>query len=172
MVLLKKIETPQNIYILGDWVEDLDEEFRIDDDESSFQLRYNGKLKHINTCGVCCIVTQKELFDDKEFFYEDGVIKNEFSFDNIIIKNFCGEIILKLEVATEKDGIIDMINDDNFEYDDYLLHHKFLHKNEYEDIEVVVELVTNADIQVNDVEINDALFTIIGRDVKIDEILE
>lgn len=112
MVIIKKIEVPQDVYIIGDWIEGFKESFSITDDESSFALRNNGgKVIWLTTIGFVYILTLEELIANKASF-EEGFV------DNFLVKNFVGELVLKVIDSDNND----LITAENFDKDEYIMH--------------------------------------------------
>lgn len=120
MVIIKKIETPQDIFVIGDLsIEDVIDSFLIDDDECGFTIKSGEKILNVGSFGGCLILTREELVSNRDKinmeYYEDI-----FGNNSILIENFVGDIALKVIINDE-----DVINDDNFDPDEFLKHKYF-----------------------------------------------
>lgn len=120
MVILKKIETPQDIFVLGDLsIEGVKDSFLIDDDECGFTIKSGKKILGVGSFGGCLILTREELVSHRDKINMDDY-EDIFGNNSILIENFVGDIALKVIVKKE-----DVINDDNFDPDDFIHHQDF-----------------------------------------------
>jgi len=114
MVLLKKIETPQDIFILGVLrIEGVQDSFLID--ECGFYIA-SGKSKiDVGSFGGCIILTKEELVANR--YKIDMNDEDIFGDNSVLIENFVGDINLR-----GIDNGIDVITEDNFKIDDFINH--------------------------------------------------
>ena len=173
MVIIKKIEVPQDVYIIGDWVKDFVESFKITDDESAFVLKNGEKTIWMNTSGFVYILTTEELILNKSSF-EEGFA------DNVVIKNFSGELILRMK---DTDGN-DILTEENYDREEYLMHQEWLNSSDEDDDEddieiddIILDIIPSPFYQhtVEEVIIDDNYFIRLvaeNRDNQIDEILK
>jgi hypothetical protein len=120
MVILKKIEKPQDIFVLGDLsIEGVKDAFLIDDDECGFTLRSGEKRLGIGSFGSCIVLTKEELVSHRDKINMDNY-EDIFGNNSILIENFIGDIALKVIVNGD-----DIINDDNFNLYDFIQHQDF-----------------------------------------------
>ena len=166
MVIIKKIEVPQDVYIIGDWVKDFDESFKITDDESAFTLRNGDKTIWMNTSGFVYILTTEELIANKASF-EEGFA------DNIVIKNFSGELNLKVINSDNND----IVTAENFDKDEYIYHQKWANSEDFDIDDIILDIIPSPFCQhtVEEIIIDDNFFVRLvaeNRDKQIDEILK
>ena len=120
MVLLKKIETSQDIFILGDLpVEGIQDSFLIDDDECGFTIASGKKRLGVGSFGSCLILTKTELVANRDKINMDNY-EDIFGNNSILIENFIGDIKLKVIVNNN-----DVIKEDNFDINEFIHHQDF-----------------------------------------------
>lgn len=136
MVILKKIETPQDIYVIGDYIENLEPLICLTDDEYPFDLKVgNNTPNFVETSGFVYILTKEELLTLKGKLNED-----ELFADNLVIENFCGEIVLK--VISENNN--DLVTNENFDPKEYICYQDFYYANKADKgDQILVELIFN-----------------------------
>lgn len=159
--LLKSIDTPQDLIIVGMTVGD-SEEFSITDDYSGFDINIGDKKKFgIESDGFVSIVTVQEFLDFKkndEDAYEaiiDGAC------GAVLLQNFSGEIRVGVKDKNGNPAMRPLKTTYDFDLNDYILH-QF---DEY--VNVIVDLPAGT----NAVEITDKNLVSLLRDGKINTIL-
>lgn len=165
MVILRKIDTPQDVFILGDLeINNVKDDFLITDDECGFTLASGDNTYGIGSFGGCIILTKEELIanlDNIDFdSYEDI-----FGDNSILLPDFSGEISLKVIM----DNGQEVLNPENFDKTDYVYHADY--GDEHLSIDdVIVDIGPNR--KVVQFEISEALVKGLIRNEKIDSILK
>lgn len=165
MVLIKKIKTPQDIFILSDitirgniTIRGMKSIFLIDDDECSFEIASGKKILGLGSFGICLILTKEELVANRDKinmdYYEDI-----FGDNSILIENFVGDINLKVIVDGD-----DVITEENYDRDEFIYHQKF--SNYIQDI--IVDI--GEGYQFKQFEMSETILNAICREEKIDSI--
>lgn len=118
--IIKNIEEPTDIYIIGDDFTDKPETFAITDDYCSLTIRGDdGKEAYIETTGFVFILTKEEILNWKDYLdveldpgYEDFTI--------MLLKDYVGEMQLVAEDDDGKDrlkeNILELIKDRSRSY--------------------------------------------------------
>lgn len=125
--LVKRVETPQTIYILGEYFDVPGTGFGITDDYSSCYVSNGIDERWLDTVGWVEVFTEEELVAAIPKIDPDGYDpEEEWNQDVLVLENFSGDIVLKLiaETACPEHDI--EVGDDILEgYDphDYNKHH-------------------------------------------------
>ena len=100
-MILKTINTPQDIFILGFYIEDTDETFSTTDDEDNIRVQLISSIQlhsmHLDICGFVYVLNRSELLERLDKLEESD------AFGGIFIKDFCGDVKLRVENEDGKD---------------------------------------------------------------------
>jgi hypothetical protein len=118
MVVFRKFDTPQDIYVFGTFVDhellkenkDMDDStFGITDDYHSLELRNKEQKRSIETCGFAYVFTAEQFEKAKAVIGQDEDLSD---YDNqvFIFKNFTGEFRLKILSEAEDGRMIDVFD--------------------------------------------------------------
>jgi hypothetical protein len=103
MVVIKKIDTPQDIYVVGINFTDYSSTFGITDDEHLLCVTNDKEKRYINTSGYVSILTKEEFIASKTKLWE-GDEENDNN-EGFILKDFSGEFKVKVITQSGKDTL-------------------------------------------------------------------
>jgi hypothetical protein len=97
MALIREIIEPQDIYIVGEYFEDVERTFGITDDYSTLDITNGIKTVMIDTCGVVYVFTKDEFIEAFKSVDENWEEDNEClsQQEGVLLRNFTGKIELK-----------------------------------------------------------------------------
>jgi hypothetical protein len=133
MILIKTVETPQDIFILGAYVNGKQETFSITDDYATFKLTNGNKSYYVDTDGFVFILTRSELLE-----YKDLIDENSYSQEGVLLKDFSGDMVLRM-ISTEGN---DMLSAADFDPKEYVMYQRS-NEEEYDDIVLELSEGTN-----------------------------
>ena len=112
-MIIKTIKDPQDIFILGCWIEECQTEFKITDDYSGFDI-FVGSTSNPRTHSIACDGFGTILTTEEMIKYKDEIEESYEDCDIVMLPNFVGDIVV---------GVItdDGERFDNLDLDDYLL---------------------------------------------------
>lgn len=132
MIVLKKVETPQTIFILPSGFNDeskIEPSFSITDDYSGFAVMDPKKLHHSESDGFVTIVTEEELCENIHKLWEEGSDENAY-----VVRDFTGEIQLKVF----NDRHEDVLDPAKYDPKEYIYHQSITDGEGGHDIVIVV----------------------------------
>lgn len=105
--ILRTFTEPTDVYISGDYYNDIKEAFSITDDESGVGITNGSKTVDINSYGFIYIFTKDEFraaIPKIDYLDEDATYSN---WEGVYLKDFVGDIklILRAEESNEEFGI-------------------------------------------------------------------
>lgn len=122
--LIRTITERQDIYIIGDWFQDVSEAFSVTDDESGFDVSNGIETEQLSCIGYAYIFTKAELDEALPYLDPDIVYKlnhpedkYQYSFDSLLLPNYLGDIYV--------DAVDDNLNSlmtEETDLKDYLTH--------------------------------------------------
>lgn len=114
MLLLRKVDTPQDIFVVGWSYKDLDPAFSLTDDYASCNIVSGKDGLTFETSGYVYILNREDLLGYKERLWDLEYMEDS-SEEGILLENFQGEIYLDVRMASGRDGS-DLIDPSEYLY--------------------------------------------------------